>query len=48
MERLRAESERLRGQVEALKEAAGRQREEMRDKESYLNRYAACDIHVRS
>ncbi|XP_067084977.1 coiled-coil alpha-helical rod protein 1 isoform X2 [Osmerus mordax] len=38
MERLRAESERLRGQVEALKEAAGRQREEMRDKESYLNR----------
>ncbi|XP_055727234.1 coiled-coil alpha-helical rod protein 1 isoform X3 [Salvelinus fontinalis] len=34
----RAESERLKGQVEALKEVAGRQREEMRDKETYLNR----------
>ncbi|XP_038845959.1 coiled-coil alpha-helical rod protein 1 isoform X4 [Salvelinus namaycush] len=37
-ERFRAESERLKGQVEALKEVAGRQREEMRDKETYLNR----------
>ncbi|XP_021479019.2 coiled-coil alpha-helical rod protein 1 isoform X1 [Oncorhynchus mykiss] len=37
-ERFRAESERLKGQVEALKEIGGRQREEMRDKETYLNR----------
>nr|XP_046162414.1 coiled-coil alpha-helical rod protein 1 isoform X1 [Oncorhynchus gorbuscha]XP_046162415.1 coiled-coil alpha-helical rod protein 1 isoform X1 [Oncorhynchus gorbuscha]XP_046162416.1 coiled-coil alpha-helical rod protein 1 isoform X1 [Oncorhynchus gorbuscha] len=37
-ERFRAESERLKGQVEALKEVGGRQREEMRDKETYLNR----------
>ncbi|CAB1352649.1 unnamed protein product [Coregonus sp. 'balchen'] len=37
-ERFRLESERLRGQVEALKEIAGRQREEMRDKETSLNR----------
>lgn len=38
-ERFRAESERLKGQVEALKEVAGKQREEMRDKETSLNRY---------
>lgn len=37
-ERFRAESERLKGQVEALKEVAGKQREEMRDKETSLNR----------
>ncbi|XP_010895394.1 coiled-coil alpha-helical rod protein 1 isoform X2 [Esox lucius] len=37
-DRLRAEAERLKGQVEALKEAEGRQREEMRAKESTLNR----------
>lgn len=43
-ERFRAESERLKGQVEALKEIGGRQREEMRDKETYLNRYYSVGV----
>ncbi|KAM3869308.1 coiled-coil alpha-helical rod protein 1 [Diretmus argenteus] len=38
IERHKAEAERLKGQVEALKETAGRDREEMRDKASALNK----------
>ncbi|KAJ7995951.1 hypothetical protein DPEC_G00232030 [Dallia pectoralis] len=37
-ERLRGEAERLKGQLEALREAEGRQREELRNKDSALNR----------
>ncbi|XP_056141426.1 coiled-coil alpha-helical rod protein 1 [Lampris incognitus] len=38
VERHKAEAERLRGQVEALREAAERHREDMRDKDGSLNR----------
>nr|XP_020454744.1 coiled-coil alpha-helical rod protein 1-like [Monopterus albus] len=37
-EKHKAEAERLKGQVEALKESAGRHREEMRDKDGTLSR----------
>ncbi|XP_018592566.2 coiled-coil alpha-helical rod protein 1 isoform X1 [Scleropages formosus] len=37
-ERLKAEVERLRGQLDALKEASGRQRDEIRERESTLSR----------
>ncbi|KAL6098944.1 cchcr1 [Pungitius sinensis] len=37
-EKYKADTERLKGQVEALKETAGRHREEMRDRDSSLNR----------
>lgn len=37
-EKHKAEAERLKGQVEALRESAGKYREEMRDRDSTLNR----------
>lgn len=38
-ENYKAEAERLKGQIDAMKETADRHRDEMRDKDSILKRY---------